>query len=219
MMFQYKTFFYLALIAHCLHSHASDSLKNAPCNDAETTEFICRNALTLYSAINASPHFRYPNPGEHCKTSSLSWNTSFAPYNFNGMNGLQSIFILKTGVTVTEGLKDLLEKGGIVECMIVLSFVQEMILNALEENAVQQLTLPRTTILDCIYHDYDTPQNPGEWGYFSNVLDYIVIHPKGNANGLNVICVSKTVSGEPLYTPTQWLTWKKNIQNRQIFTK
>ncbi|MBY0462223.1 MAG: hypothetical protein K2Q34_03465 [Alphaproteobacteria bacterium] len=179
-------------------------------SDAEFQSKVARKALDLYQTINTSGKFRFPALNEdgireELNTPSHYWD-KVTEYN-SQLDMTVEMFVMKPVYKPSVALIDLLEKGGVVECGIIVSLVNQCItLDMLGDtffNFVkwqEPFVLPskRTLFLDDSSTDI-VPANPGEFGYIANVADYSEIHPQSFHAGENVFCVESTEPNVPRY--------------------
>jgi hypothetical protein len=117
------------------------------------------------------------------------------------------VFKIKSGVQPSVAVKDLLSKGGVVECRLISSLVEQRVrLETLGDKTFDALNAKDThklpiqdAPLDIKFMNYDTPKFPGERGYIANAVHYHEFHPNGLANGENVWCVGVNEAGEAHY--------------------
>jgi hypothetical protein len=179
-------------------------------NDAEFQSKVAQKALDLYRTINTSGKFRFPALNEdeireELSTPSPYWD-KVTEYNIQ-LNRNIEMFAIKPGHQRSTALRDLLEKGGVVECGIIVSLVNQcIVLDMLGDTIFDSVeiqgsfTLPskRTFFLDKSSTNI-VPENPGEFGYIANVADYSEIHPQDFAPGENIFCVGKNESDMPTF--------------------
>lgn len=171
-------------------------------------EKVVNTAIRLYRYINTSTNedgskkFRFPNSGEKLSTPSPWWGTLRIKKEEDYIETL----IMKKGIKPSVALHDLLNKGGVIDCFIALSIVNQSIalkltgkslFNFANKQAPFYLPSIRVLGLDDPFTTRTIPALSGEYGHIQNIPSYREIHPRGFASGQNVYCVN--INGELRY--------------------
>jgi hypothetical protein len=171
-------------------------------------EKVVNTAIRLYRYINTPTNedgtkkFRFPNPGEELSTPSCWWGVHSIKHEEDYIVTL----IMKKGIKPSVALHDLLNKGGVIDCFIALSIVNQSIALKLTgkslfnfANKQAPFCMPSISVigLDDPFTTRTTPALSGEYGHIQNIPSYREIHPHGFASGQNVYCVN--INGELRY--------------------
>lgn len=182
-------------------------------NGAETKEIfattegefhikIAQRAYVHCYAINISGKFHFPAFDENGRREKLStpspyWSSSSGHLSEHGLTIER--FTTQPGCRPSLALRDLLERGGIIECGIFISLVNQCIkLDMLGDtlfdfvNEQEPFVLPstKTLFLQKFPHSI-IPDDLGRFGYIPNVPDFPDMDPEGFFAGENVFCVGK----------------------------
>jgi hypothetical protein len=155
---------------------------------------IAENAAAFYKEINESPKFCFLDPSIPLTSNSLMWEVfTEEAGHCDGRRVEIKNLKLKPGIKKSEAIKDLFTHGGNVECRIVTSLVTQLLINKfVGDNTYDAISGLRHLSTDNLFADYlesNTPCKPGEFGYITNVKEYLTLHPQGRGAGENVCCV------------------------------
>ena len=171
-------------------------------------EKVVQSSIRLYRYINTSTNedgskkFRFPNSGEKLSTPSPWWEMLRIKREEDYIETLT----MKEGIKPSVALHDLLNKGGVIDCFIALSIVNqsialeltgESLFNFANKQAPFCLPSIRVLGLDDPFTSRTIPALSGEYGHIPNIPSYREIHPGGFASGQNVYCVN--INGELRY--------------------
>jgi hypothetical protein len=200
-------------IHHCSVASSDVQLINL---NQEFQNIVAKKAHHIYNYINNPPKFICPTSIEDIEIRQTSiysdyWDVELTWVQCEDLYTevvYADILVKRPNVSPSVALIDLVEKGGVVDSSIVLSIVNQYIcLDLLGEDIFdfvktqEDFYLPDKKIL-CLDDSClgITPTNPGEFGYVTNIPNFVELNPSSSSIGYNVFCVHKDEEGVPYYT-------------------
>jgi hypothetical protein len=198
---------------HC--SAASSDMQFLNLN-REFQNVVAQKACHLYDYINNSSKFICPTSIKDIEirqtsTNSVHWEVELTQAqceDFYADAIYTDILVKRPNVFPSEALIDLVKRGGVIDSSIVLSIVnQHICLDLLGKDIFdfakmqENFYLPDKKILCLDDSSIDIiPTNPGEFGYFTNIPNFVEFNPSSSSIGYNVFCVNKDEEGVSYYT-------------------
>jgi hypothetical protein len=169
-----------------------------------TQEVVCQASLEAYHRINSL--CRYPKADEPLSTESNCWKAGFEPIGPH-RKLIANLRFVGDISKFSDGLDDLMEHAGVIECTTANTIVQIFCLRALlGQDKFQEHV--RNIFEKCEQHGkpelffYTLPKHfwtvsadsiaaPGRLLAIANIPEYATFKPEGMASGENVVCVGQ----------------------------